>query len=69
MNVINVVKVANMSPFSADHTYGSEYGNCVHLKTVILDKVQTAELQSSEMDHVNGNGDCFQFFVFSTWKV
>jgi hypothetical protein len=49
---------------SVDHTYGSGYGNYVHLKTGDMEMGKTAKLESQEMEQINGDGDCFQFWYF-----
>ena len=49
---------------SVDHTYGTEYGNYAHLKTGNMEMGQTASLLGPELNQVNENGDCFQFWYF-----
>lgn len=49
---------------SMDHTYGSEYGNYVHLKTGSMQSGKIAKLESPELNQINVDGDCFQFWYF-----
>ena len=47
-----------------DHTYGSQWGNYLHLATGKMMQQEAAEIISPTLEIANEEGICFQFWYF-----
>ena len=49
---------------SMDHTYGTGYGNYLHLETGSMEEGKEGRLESKQLTQVNEKGDCFMFWYY-----